>query len=161
MDSHAALLDAMMAYERGCPQRVHHFLAVRGFAMAIAQGESLEPRTRLVLEAAAITHDIGIRPSLEKYGDASGPHQELEGPLAARPMLEKLGYPAPIADRVCRLIGKHHTVTDILGDDHQILLEADFLVNALSYADEAVRDMHDKVFKTDTGRRLLRTLYMD
>ncbi|MDL2233528.1 HD domain-containing protein, partial [Ruminococcaceae bacterium OttesenSCG-928-L11] len=163
MDNHSALVAAMIRHEQNCPERVHHFLAVHGFARAIGQLEGLDAATQLRLETAAIVHDIGIRPSLERYGDAAGPHQEAEGPPVARPMLEQLGYEQSVVERVCFLISRHHTYTGVDGMDWQILLEADFLVNAAapSVSREAVRSFCDKVFITGAGKQFLRELFWD
>ena len=35
-----------------------------------------------------------------------------------------------MVERICYLIGHHHTYKDVDGADYQLLLEADFLVNA-------------------------------
>ena len=40
------------------------------------------------------------------------------------------GFDAELIDRISYLIAHHHTVTGIDGMDYQILIEADFLVNA-------------------------------
>ena len=64
-----------------------------------------------------------------KYGSAGGKLQEAEGPAIAKGMLERLGFAPAIVERVCYLVGHHHTYTDIDGIDYQILVEADFLVN--------------------------------
>ena len=37
---------------------------------------------------------------------------------------------ADMLERICFLVGHHHTYKDVDGLDHQILLEVDFLVNA-------------------------------
>ena len=54
---------------------------------------------------------------------------EKEGPAVARGMLMRLGFAENVIERVCYLIGHHHTYTGIEGRDYQILVEADFLVN--------------------------------
>lgn len=69
----------MTEYEGGCVERVNHFLKVFAFAKTIAEGEDVDDATKEILEAAAITHDIGIRVCFEKYGNCNGPHQEVEG----------------------------------------------------------------------------------
>ena len=88
-------------------------------------------RTQFILEAAALTHDIGIKNGEAKFGagKCSGKTQELEGPPAAAELLAKLGFAPDVCERVCYLIGHHHTYTNIDGMDYQILVEADFLVN--------------------------------
>ena len=40
------------------------------------------------------------------------------------------GFDAALIDRISFLIAHHHTMTGIDGMDYQILIEADFLVNA-------------------------------
>ena len=50
-------------------------------------------------------------------------------PPVARQMLTEIGYPQEVVDRVCYLVGHHHTYLDMDGMDYQILVEADFLVN--------------------------------
>ena len=47
--------------------------------------------------------------------------------------------------------------------DYQILLEADFLVNADDggYSKEVIENACRNVFRTDTGIRLLKSIYME
>ncbi len=155
------LIREMIDYYAGDIKRINHFLKVYGFAKTIGEGEGLDERTRYILECAAIVHDIGIKASEEKYGSSDGKYQELEGPGAARPMLEKLGADAELADRVCWLIAHHHTYKDITGADHRILVEADFLVNLFEEHEsaEAVRRARDRIFRTKTGKHILDAMY--
>lgn len=158
---HACLISQMIEYDAGSPQRIQHFLKVYEFARTIGLTEGLDQLTQFTLEAAAIVHDIGIRPSLEQYGDDAGPHQEKLGPAEAQPMLEKLGYPEEAVRRVLWLIAHHHTYEPVGGIDHQILIEADFLVNLFenSRPAEAIRAAYGKHFKTETGRRFCRQMF--
>jgi uncharacterized protein len=86
----------------------------------------LDEPTQLVLEIAAVTHDIGIRVSEQKYHSASGTYQQLEGPAEARALLIPLGVDAAVIQRVCWLIAHHHTYRDIQELDYQILVERIF-----------------------------------
>ena len=76
-------------------------------------------------------------------------------------MLEDLQYDKAKTDRVCYLIGHHHTYDQIDGIDYQILVEADFLVNI--YEDnlpvDAICKVREKIFKTSAGRALLDTMF--
>jgi len=152
---------AMVAYNAGDARRVNHLMKVYGFAKTIGEQEGLDARTQEILEIAALTHDIGIRNSERKFGNCSGEHQQQEGPPEARALLTALGAEAEIVERVCWLISHHHTYADIQGMDYQILVEADFLVNA--YEDEmdedAIRTVRDKLFRTKTGIELMNLLY--
>ena len=151
------LTDAMCEYEKGCPERIHHFIKVHAFARQIALREGVDADTLYTLEAAALAHDIGIRPALAQYGSDAGPYQERLGPPVARPLLERLGFAPEVIDRVCFLIGHHHTTKDVDGIDWRILLEADFLVNMIEnhLSDGAIDAYRDAVFRTAEGLRLL------
>ena len=157
------LMAAMMEYEAGCPARAQHLLKVYGFARHIAVLEGMAEETRQTLEAAALVHDIGIKPSLEKYGSSAGEYQEKEGPEAARPMLEKLGFPQEMRERVCWLVGHHHTYHDIDGADYQILVEADFLVNLYegNAGEREIRAAREKIFRTGAGTKMLDNLFLN
>ena len=151
----------MMEHDAGSAQRIQHFLKVHRFAQLIARQEALDDHTRFVTECAAIVHDIGIHPAEAKYGRCDGKLQEQEGPAPARALLQQVGLPAADVDRVCYLVGHHHTYENIDGMDYQILVEADFLVNF--YEDqlpaEAIRTAREKIFRTAAGRELCALLY--
>lgn len=151
----------MIGFFAGDPKRIQHFLKVHSFARLIGTEEGLEERTLFLLEAAAYTHDIGIRPAEEKYGSCGGKLQEQEGPACAQRMLLEVGFPEDMIERICYLIGHHHTYTNVDGTDYRILIEADFLVNL--YEDhaggQAVRAAYERIFRTRTGKRILREMY--
>ena len=159
---HARLMAAMVEYDRGDAKRIQHFVKVHDFAATIGQLEGVDDDTMFVLETTAILHDIGIHESERLYGNCNGKHQEELGPDEARRLMARVGgYSEGQTARVCHLIGHHHTYTGVDGMDWQILLEADFLVN--SFEDElsmdAVRHFEAKVFKTESGKRLLETMW--
>ena len=153
---------AMCAYNAGDARRVNHLMKVFAFAKTIGEREGLDAQTQEILEVAALTHDIGIRNSERKYGNCTGAHQQEEGPPEARALLIRLGATDALIERVCWLIAHHHTYASIKGLDYQILVEADFLVNA--YEDEmdedAIRTVQEKLFCTQTGKELLKKLYL-
>ena len=107
-------------------------------------------------------HDIACPACRKKYGNANGKYQELESP----PLVEKFFEGTPVerrmAERISWLVAHHHTYTNVDGLDYRILLEADFLVNAgeggLSRA--AIETMRQNVFRTETGIRLLDSVYL-
>ncbi len=156
------LIIKMTEFNDGDPKRIQHFLKVFEFAHIIGVKENLDKETLRILDMASIMHDIGIRPSEKKYGRCDGKLQEQEGPAYAKEMLA--GFKEVTNDeteRICYLIGHHHTYENVDGLDYRILLEADFLVNA--YEDEldkdAIKHFRDKVFKTKTGTELLNTMF--
>jgi HD superfamily phosphodiesterase len=157
----SAAIEKMIGFYEGNPHDVNHFLKVYAFARTIGKQEGLDAEAQRTLELAAVVHDIACPLCREKYGQADGRHQEAEGPALAQAFLAELPVSPEMAERVCSLVGRHHTYTNVDGLDHQILLEADFLVNAdeARISESGIRAMLTRVFKTETGTRLLRALY--
>jgi uncharacterized protein len=155
------LMLKMIEFDAGDVPRIQHFIKVASFARTIGLGEGMDADTLLTLEAAAIVHDIGIHPAEEKYGSSNGKYQEELGPEPARQMLAEVGLDAERCERVAYLVGHHHTYTGIDGIDYQALVEADFLVNLFEdgASENAIRAAHDNVFRTATGKRLLKAIY--
>ena len=122
----------------------------------------MDAGTQHILETAAILHDVGIKPALEKYKSSAGPYQEMEGPAPAREMLMQLQYDPAVIDRVCYLIAHHHTYSDIYGADYQILVEADFLVNLDEGKSSAIEaeNVKTSIFKTAAGQLFLEELFL-
>ena len=151
----------MIAYYDGDPKRIQHLTKVHSYTRLIGIGEELDDASLFILEAAAYTHDIGIRVAEEKYGRCDGKLQEQEGPIIAQKMLSQLGFENYIVERICFLIGHHHTYDNIDGLDYQILVEADFLVNL--YEDDAgnraINKAYKRIFKTETGKKIFRLMF--
>ncbi len=158
----ARAMEKMVYFYNGNKHDVRHFIKVHSYAAMIGSLEGLDEDTQLTLELAAIVHDIACPLCREKYGNADGKHQEEEGPALARQFYHELGdVDEKRIERVAYMVGHHHTYTDVDGMDMRILLEADFLVNA----DEgnvhkpAIRQMREHVFRTESGIRLLNSIY--
>ena len=64
-------------------------------------------------------------------------------------------------ERITWLVTHHHTYTNVEGMDYQILLEADFLVNAgeSEYSKQAIENFCRKVFRTEAGTHLLKSMF--
>jgi HD superfamily phosphodiesterase len=155
------VLNNMIEYYGNDVNRINHALKVFGYASAICRNDYLDQQKIKIIEIAAILHDIGIPESEKKYGSCIGKYQELEGPPIARLILTNLNTKSETIERVCYLIGNHHTYSKIDGIDFQILIEADFLVNI--YEDEMdigmLKIIKEKYFKTKTGIRLFESIY--
>lgn len=148
-------------YFDGDVRRISHFLKVYGYSKTIGELENLDEKTLEILEVTAVVHDIGIKVSEQKYNSSAGKYQEIEGPAVAEALLSELGYDKEFIERVKFLIGHHHTYDQIDGIDYQILVEADFLVNA----DEdkldkpAIESFARRIFKTDSAKKILKNNY--
>lgn len=151
----------MVEFNKGDAARIQHLVKVHSFAKLIGELERLDSRCLVVLEAAALTHDIGIRPAEGKYGSCSGKYQEELGPEYAGEMLRSIGFHGNIIERVCYLVGHHHTYTDVDGIDYRILLEADFLVNLYEEhaSKETIAAAMENIFRTETGMKLCRDMF--
>lgn len=152
---------SMIGYFAGDVRRINHFLKVYAFAKSIGELEGLDVQTQEILELAAVTHDIGIKNSELKYGCADGHHQEIEGPPEAEKLLQALDIDSTIIHSVCELIAHHHSYGTDRAPDLQILIEADFLVNAVEDAmsPESIAAVRQRVFRTKTGISFLDQLF--
>lgn len=161
MTKTAAAIEKMILFYEGSLHDINHFLKVYAYAETIGRLEKLDAVTHERLALAAVIHDIACPLCRLKYGNAAGKHQEAEGGPLAVQFLTPLGCARDTVERVSYIVAHHHTYTDVDGLDYQILLEADFLVNAdeSGMPKEAVRKAKDAFFKTGTGIRLLRGIY--
>jgi HD superfamily phosphodiesterase len=165
MSKHEKQLDsvyqAMITFYEGDPNRIQHFVKVHSFAALIGRMEGLDEGTLFILEAAAYVHDIGIKPSLARYGDCIGTHQEELGPDEAEKLLAALDFTQEEIQRISYLVGHHHTYTNIDGADYQILVEADFLVNLYEDQSDAatIDHVYETIFRTAAGKQILLTMF--
>ena len=154
------LIDDMKGLFGDDQRRIDHVLEVFNHAQQIRTEEG---GSELVVESAAILHDIGIHEAERKYGSSAGKYQEIEGPSIARRIMVKHGITEPDMDHICRIIENHHSARDIDTLEFRIIWDADWLVNLPDVYPEATQDklatLINKIFKTETGKRNARQLY--
>ena len=156
------ILQDMALYNAPDVRRIEHAMKVYAWASLFGVQEGLSERGLYTLRLAAALHDIGIHEAEKKHHSSAGVYQELEGPAIARQLLSLREVPAPVIERVCHLIGRHHTYTDIDGPDCQLLIEADFMVNIEEDAlgRDAVEAIREKIFRSQTGIQALEAMYL-
>jgi hypothetical protein len=156
-------MNEMMAYYVGDTKRINHFVKVYGFAKTLGELEQLDDASQAILETVAVTHDIGIKVSEEKYHSPSGKYQEIEGPNLARDLLRRLGYREEDIEKVCHIIAHHHTYKAIDSKVFQLLVEADFLVNCVEedLSLKAIKKIKTNIFKTESGILFLNHLFKE
>ena len=157
----AATLEKMIVNSGRNMHDINHLIKVWAIAHTIGKQEKLDEKSQETLELAAIVHDIACPLCREKYGNTLGGNQEREGgPLAAE-FLRRCGWRESVVTRVSQLVSRHHTYANVDGLDCQILLEADFLVNADEehLSQNSILSMRKNVFQTATGIRLLEELF--
>ncbi|MBR9936133.1 phosphohydrolase [Oscillospiraceae bacterium Marseille-Q3528] len=156
------ILVKMIDYSAGNRKDIHHLMKVHSYARIIGKGEGLSEELQKITEIAAIVHDIACPLCRIKYGNTNGKYQEAEGPALTESFLADTGLTREEIARIAYLVGHHHTYEGVEGLDYQILLEADYLVNAdeSGYSRENILHMRDTVFQTKTGTALLESIYL-
>lgn len=156
------ILVKMIDYSAGNRKDINHLMKVHSYARIIGKGEGLSEELQKITEIAAIVHDIACPLCRNKYGNTNGKYQEAEGPALTESFLADTGLTGVEIARIAYLVGHHHTYEGVEGLDYQILLEADYLVNAdeSGYSRENILHMRDTVFQTKTGTALLESIYL-
>lgn len=156
----------MTAFATTMPTEIDHALNVLKNAEIIMSGEVINERDKNRVIITALLHDIGMISAKEKYGSTVGPLQEKEGPKAARAILVSEAIEEEDIDRICYIIGHHHTIGKVDGLDFQIIWEADILEALKKGVNEfntkTVETLINNNFKTKSGIALARrTLLSD
>ena len=75
--------------------------------------------------------------------------------------VEELGADENLISRVCFLVRHHHTYDNIQDKALQVLIEADFIINAFedNLKKENIMVFRDKYFKTNTGKKILDIMF--
>lgn len=159
----ASAIQKMIEFYKGDLHDIDHFLKVWSLAKTIGILEELDDHTQEVLELAAIVHDIACPLCREKYGNTNGKKQEIESPPLVETFFTNFSIAPRDLERISWLVAHHHTYTGVDSIDHQILLEADFLVNAdeSHYTCSTIENFRQRVFQTATGIRLLNSMYRE
>jgi len=155
------IMEKMIAVSEGNIHDIDHFIRVWTYAKTIGELEKLDPELQFVLEIAAITHDIACPLCREKYGNTNGKYQEAEGAELVRDFLSTSGMTEEQIGRVAYLVGHHHTFSNIDRIDYQILVEADYIANATEngYSVQNVESFIQKTMKTESGKRILKSIF--
>jgi hypothetical protein len=155
-------MEKLIKYFQNDIKRINHALKVFSFAQLLAEKEDLKRKTKEIIIYSSLLHDIGIKEAERKYNSSSGKYQELEGPSIAEQLLKSFEISTDIINRVCYLVGNHHSYDKIDGIDFQILVEADLIVNIFEEGlhKPAIINLDQNVFKTVSGKDLLESMYL-
>ena len=157
----AQIMEKMIAYSEGNLHDIDHFIRVWTYARTIGKMEHLPKDTQFILEVASITHDIACPLCREKYENTNGKYQEEEGIPLVKAFLTDTGMTETQIERIAYLVGHHHTINGIDALDWQILIEADYIANATenSYSETNTKNFVQKIMKTDSGKRLAKSIF--
>ena len=158
----AIAIEKMIDFYQGNLRDIEHFLKVWAYAKTIGEQESVDENTQGILELAAVVHDISCPLCREKYGNTNGKNQELESEPLVKEFFEGMPVSEQKVERIIWLVTHHHTYTNIDGIDYQVLIEADFLVNASesNFSKVSIENAKSRIFKTAAGCRLLESIFL-
>ncbi len=155
------ITEKMIQISEGNIHDTEHFIKVWAYARAIGELEGLDPETQFILEAAAVTHDIACPVCRGKYGNADGKLQEKESPPLIAAFFRDTDMKEKQVERISFLVGHHHTYEGVDGPDWQILLEADYIVNASenNFPAENIQNFLETQAVTSSGKRFIREIF--
>ncbi len=155
------IMEKMIRLSAGNLHDIEHFMKVWSYAKTIAELEGLDAETQFILEAASITHDIACPLCRKKYGEATGKLQEKESFPLVKAFFTGTDISEDKINRIAYIVSHHHTYENVDGPDWQILLEADYIVNAAenAYSRDNIQHFLDLYTKTETGKRLITEIF--
>jgi HD superfamily phosphodiesterase len=155
------LIGEMIDYFGDDKKRINHALNVLDYARKIHKSEGGD---LMIVEAAAILHDIGIPESELKYNSSAGNYQEIEGPPIANGILKEFEISSEDIFHICRIIANNHSDKDIDTIEFRIIWDADWLVNIPDERNledkERLEHEIEKLFKTETGKIIAKKRFL-
>lgn len=161
-DKIAAVMDEMIRYYTGNTHQIMHHIKVHCLSALIARQENVEEETGLVIEAAALLHDIGVRDAKAQYGENFRPYHEAISAAEAERILRGLdGWTEEQITAVAHICGNHHHYQKIDSLAFRIVVEGDLLVNLQELPEKygAILASEDALFRTESGKRLLNIIF--
>ncbi|HRX69204.1 MAG TPA: HD domain-containing protein [Tenuifilaceae bacterium] len=151
-------IEKMNEIFRDIPYGIEHTMKVLSNAELIMESLEINDELKELISLTAILHDIGAVEAQKKYNSMEGKYQEIEGPLIAREILLQIDYQQSKINRICYIIGNHHSPSKIDGIDFEIQWDADLLENLaadeiLNHSDKLVEYIENN-FKTEKGKVL-------
>lgn len=107
------------------PYGIDHTLRVLQNAENLMLKNDIIQTERQTIVLSALLHDIGAVEAMHKYSSIDGKYQEIEGPAVAMRLLGGFGLCDSMIERVCYIVGNHHSKDKIDGIDFQIVWDAD------------------------------------
>jgi len=136
-------------------KRVDRALQVLNYAEQIGAAEGGDP---LVIKAAAILHDLGAQEALRQYDATASEHQESEGPPCAESILKDNAVDSVQIEHICAIVAHHHNGGEIDTLEFRVVRDAVWLAHLqkglVGLAQRERKAEIDKVFHTDSGRRM-------
>lgn len=155
MNNEAKLLMEALCYEKGHKRRSEHILKVFALAKTLGDLENINDEEKIILNAAAILHDIAIKHCKEKYaGDACLKNQQKEASWLVEKFLHDANYEKKYYKQIIELVKLHHDYEIEHSKLLQLLIEADLIVNCYESSLENI-DNIEPIFKNQSSKKLL------
>ena len=155
------LIGEMIDYFGDDRKRINHALKVLDYARKLHKEEGGD---LMIVESAAILHDIGIPESESKYNSSAGNYQEIEGPPIANGILKEFEISDDDIFHVCRIIANHHSDKEIDSIEFRIIWDADWLINIPDERNtenkEQIEQEIEGLFKTETGKSIAKNKFL-
>lgn len=156
MNNEAYLMQSVILYEEGHVRRTRHLLTVHSLAAMLSSAADISEEDRQIITAAAILHDISIKPCKEKYGCAPQELQHIEAPQLVHTFLQNADYAPSFESKIHHLVLQHHCYQGPIDTKLRILMEADLIANSLE--GENVDDVMQIVIHSAYGKEILKML---
>lgn len=119
-----------------------------------------------VVLCAAYLREIGAPEAMQKYGDVTAEHLEMESPAIARDILTALNAREPLIDAVCDIVGHHRFPGRDAQPAVKIVYDADWVaqmeerLKEQSLDPEKVSEMIKKDLLTEAGKEEARSVLL-
>lgn len=108
-------------------RRIEHALLVLHHSLNLCREQTNIDRDIII--AAALLHDVGIKPAEAAHGYNTGKLQEKYGPDEAEKILRSVAFPQEKIAVVREIIGNHHSPSRLDYPELDVLKAADLIVN--------------------------------
>lgn len=117
----------LVRHFEGDHRRIQHAVRVLHHSLSLLdeRGDCDED----IVIAAALLHDVGIKPAEAVHGRNDGPLQEQYGPPVADTILRRINFPEAKRQTVLDIIGNHHSPARFDYPELALLKDADRIVN--------------------------------
>ncbi len=117
---------AMRKYFAEDTEHIQHALDVAEHAEII--GKEQKDGDMMVIMAAALLHEIGLKNALKKYNSSTAKYLHLEGPPLAEKILTDLKAPQELIDEVCDIISHYQWPGDEETVNFKVLHDAALII---------------------------------
>ena len=142
--------------------QITHTLCVHEYTRLIALREGYKTHKVLLLELAALLHDIGCPRSKELYGNCLPVNQERIGAEIVSEWMPAYGKLAPKEiDWLVKVVGTHHQLPMAKEYGFEALFEADLIVNLMEgyYPKEKAALYEKNMVRTASGKALFELFF--